>query len=251
VTLAVVPVKRLADTKSRLFPGGVSGLSPSASERGAAHPGTDAREALTLAMLRDVVGALDAAESVQRTVVLTPDEAVAAVARDAGAEALVRNDPGLNAAIDLGARRLAPGDEPLLVVLGDVAGALPSDIDALSHSLLELGGRGVVLAPSSDGGTAALLRAPFEIAPSRFGPDSAKLHREACAQRGAPYKELPLPSLAIDLDLPEDVERFLETSQGGRETRRVLRELGLGAGSDADSGSKDGAAADNLDGGPA
>jgi len=211
MTLAIVPVKRLADTKSRLLP----------------HLGAQQREAFALAMLRDVIEALLAARSVDRTVVLTPDPDVGAAAREAGAESLVRDDPGLNPAIDAGAAALAAGsDEPLLVLLGDVAGADAADLDALSEALVELGGRGAVLAPSSDGGTSALLRAPHDVVPAHFGADSAKRHREAAAARGVPWRELPLPSLALDLDLPEDVDLFLATARGGRETRRALAELG-------------------------
>ena len=211
MTLAIVPVKRLADTKSRLL----------------AHLDAAQREAFALAMLQDVIGALLRASSVARTVVVTPDESVGSAAREAGAEALVRDDPGLNRAIDAGARELTAGvDEPLLVVLGDVAGAEASDLDALSHALAELGGRGAVLAPSSDGGTSALLRAPHDVIPARFGADSAKQHREAAATRGVVYRELPLLSLALDLDVPEDVDHFLATTTGGRETRRALDRLG-------------------------
>lgn len=218
MTVALVPVKRLADTKSRL-------LAHLDRELAA-----EEREALTLAMLRDVLRALAGAASVDRTVVVTPDESVAAVSRESGAEALVRDDPGLNAALDAAASRvgLAP-DEPLLVVLGDVAGAVAADVDALSLALRDLGGHGAVLAPSSDGGTSALLRAPGDAVPSCFGRDSAKRHREAAAVRGVPWRELPLPSLAQDLDLPEDVDRFLragDASEGGRETRRVLDRIG-------------------------
>lgn len=213
MSIALVPVKRLADTKSRLF-----GETDNA-----------AREALAIAMLRDVVAALRGARAVERIVVATPDEDVAAVARQAGAEALVRDDPGLNSALDEGARALAPADdEPLLVVLGDVAGAVSADLDALFEALQGLGGRGVVLAPSSDGGTSALLRAPHDVIPACFGPDSARRHREAATQRGAAYRELPRPSLSLDLDLPEDIESFLATDRGGEATRRALRELGWG-----------------------
>jgi len=214
VTTALVPVKRLAATKSRLF-----------GDRDGA-----AREALAIAMLRDVIAALLAARSVARVVVTTPDADVGAIARGCGAEALVRDDPGLNAALDAAARALDLGSEPLLVVLGDVAGALPEDLDALSAALDELGGRGAVLAPASDGGTTALLRAPHDLLPSRFGKDSAKRHREAASLHGVPFRELPLPSLALDLDVPEDVERFLTTSLGGEETRRVLADFGAKSG---------------------
>jgi 2-phospho-L-lactate guanylyltransferase len=211
VTVALVPVKRLADTKSRLL----------------AHLGSDAREAFALAMLRDVIAALTDAPSIDRAVVATPDEGVAAAAREAGAEGLVRDDPGLNPALHEAAKVLdLPAGEGLMVVLGDVAGALASDLDALCLALTEMGGRGVVLAPSSDGGTSAQLRAPHDVIPPCFGPDSAKRHREAASERGVPYRELPLPSLALDLDMPEDVEHFLRTTTGGQETRRALEEIG-------------------------
>ncbi|MEE2673418.1 MAG: 2-phospho-L-lactate guanylyltransferase [Myxococcota bacterium] len=210
MTLALVPVKRLADTQSRLL----------------AHLAPQARESFALAMLEDVIAALLGAESIGRAIVLTPDESVAAAARAAGAESLVRDDPGLNPALDAGARELEAGDEPVLVVLGDVAGALPSDIDTLS-SMLE--GPGVALAPSSDGGTSALLRAPHDVIPSCFGSDSAKRHREAATRGGVAYLEAHLPSLALDLDLPEDVDRFLRTEAGGEHTRAALKKLGWGA----------------------
>jgi 2-phospho-L-lactate guanylyltransferase len=219
VSAAVVPVKRLAATKSRLFEDG----------------DPKAREALALAMLRDVIAALRAAKRVDRVVVATPDEDVAQAARAAGAEALVRDDPGLNPALEAAARSLAlPADEPLLVVLGDVAGVLPEDVDALFAALDALGGRGAVLAPSNDGGTSALLRAPAQVIPACFGRDSARRHREAAAERHVPFRELPLASLALDLDVPEDVERFSNTTGGGAATRAALRELGpLGPGDPA------------------
>ena len=139
-------------------------------------------------------------------------------------EALLRSDPGLNPALEAAGAELAPGPEDgLLVVLGDVAGALSSDIDRLS-GVLET--PGVALAPSSDGGTSALLRSPHDVIPPCFGSDSAKRHREAATRRGVAYHEAPLPSLALDLDVPEDVEHFLRTEGGGAQTRAVLKKLG-------------------------
>jgi 2-phospho-L-lactate guanylyltransferase len=209
VTLALVPVKRLADTKSRLL----------------SQLGQQDREAFSLAMLSDVLAALLAAESVDRTVVVTPDPSVGDAARALGAEALVRDDPGLNPALDAGARALDVGNEPVLVVLGDVAGALPADIDAMSEALEH---PGAVLAPSNDGGTSALLRAPHDVIPSCFGADSAKRHRDAATRRGVALHEIPLPSLALDLDVPDDVDHFLRTEAGGGRTRAALKQLGWG-----------------------
>lgn len=212
MSLALVPVKALAEAKSRLDP-------PLSGEE---------RAALTAAMLRDVLEALGAAPSVTRRVVVTPDPRVAEVARAAGAEAWLDAPPGLNPALRAAARTLARGDEPLLVVLGDVAGAQAADIEALFAALAGLGGRGVVVAPSSDGGTAALLRAPADVVAPCFGSESAKAHREAAERAGAPFAELRCESLAVDLDDTRDVARLLALPGGGAHTRDELARIGRG-----------------------
>ena len=215
MNVALVPVKRLGAGKSRL----------------AAALGRETAERLTRALLADVVAALTEVERIGRVVVVTPDADVAEAARAAGAGAFVRDDPGLNESLDGAAAELArEGAESLLVVLGDVAGALPAEIDALYDALAGLGGRGVVLAPSTDGGTSALLRAPHDVVPSRFGKESAAAHREAARAAGVRLAELPLPSLAVDLDTVEDAEALLASpGDGAPRTRAVLRELGIGA----------------------
>ena len=212
MSAALVPVKRLSDGKSRLLP----------------ELGADARETLCLAMLGDLLEALGASERVSRVAVVTPDDDVAELARGAGAVSLRFERPGLNPALDHGAAALALGtDEALLVVLGDVAGARAEDIDALYGELDSLGGRGVVLAASSDGGSAALLRSPHDAIPTRFGRASAKAHRDEAEGRGVPFCECVLESLALDLDDADDVERFLATaSAGGARTRALLHSLG-------------------------
>jgi 2-phospho-L-lactate guanylyltransferase len=215
VSGAVVPVKSLSQAKSRLLPD---------LDR-AQH------EALSLAMLEDVLAALLATPALDRVAVATPDVAVAARARALGAEALLGPDPGLNAAIDTAARKLhMPRDEPFLVVLGDVAGARPEDLQRLFEALSEIempGEPAVVLAPSRDGGSSALLRVPHDAIPSRFGPDSAALHRQAAAAAGVAFRELQLESLAIDLDRAEDLEDFLAGAGDGPRTRAMLAELGI------------------------
>jgi 2-phospho-L-lactate guanylyltransferase len=139
----------------------------------------------------------------------------------------LRDDPGLNESIDAAARELAKPGESTLVVLGDVAGALPEEIEALYQCIdPSAEGAQVVLAPARDGGTSALLRAPADAIPSRFGPDSGRKHREQAERSGISYHELSLASLSIDLDRPEDVDDFLEQASGGKETRRVLDALG-------------------------
>jgi 2-phospho-L-lactate guanylyltransferase len=106
---ALVPVGALAGAKSRLR----SALPAGAVER------------LCLAMLGDVLAALARVPALERVAVVTPDPAVAAAARAAGAEALLRPDP-LNAAVDAAAAELAPGpDAALLGVLRPPRAASP------------------------------------------------------------------------------------------------------------------------------
>lgn len=209
---ALVPVKRLATGKSRL----------------AATLGRQAAERLTRALLADVLEALRGVGRIGRVVVVTPDEEVAEATREAGAEPFVRDDLGLNESLDAAAADLArDGLDSLLVVLGDVAGALPGELAALYGALEGLGGRGVVLAPSRDGGTSALLRAPHDVVPSCFGKESAVAHRAAARRAGVPLAELPLDSLSVDLDTVEDAEALL-AREGAPRTRALLHELGLG-----------------------
>ena len=72
---------------------------------------------------------------------------------------LLRGEP-LNPALDAAAAGWADPAGALLVVLGDVAGAASAELAALFEALDNLGGRGAVLAPARDGGSAALLRRP-------------------------------------------------------------------------------------------
>ena len=208
---ALVPVKQLSAAKSRLLPG----------------PDRAAAGRLTLAMLSDVLSALAGAQRIGRRAVVTPDEAVARHAEAAGARAIRWREPGLNPALDHAAAALGqPGQGGLLVILGDVAGALSPDLDRACAAAEELGHPGVVLCPASDGGTAALLRSPPDAIPARFGAESAARHRAEAATAGVALHELALPSLRIDLDRAEDVRAFLATAGGGARTRRVLAELG-------------------------
>lgn len=217
MSAAVVPVKPLSRAKSRLLP----------------QLAREQLEALSLAMLEDVLSALLATPALDRVAVASADAAVAARARALGAEVLLGPDPGLNEAIDAAAHELhlRPG-EPFLVVLGDVAGARPQELQELFEALAQIapaGGPAAVLAPSRDGGSSALLRAPHDAIPSCFGPHSAARHREAAAAAGVPLRELVLPSLAIDLDRAEDLTAFLAGTGDGPRTRSLLAQLGLSA----------------------
>ena len=204
---AVVPVKTLPSSKSRLRPW----LDGASVER------------LSIAMLSDILETLQRVRALDRIAVATPDPRLTEVAHKIGAEVLSASVVGLNPSIEAACAVLAPtADDSALVVLGDVAGAQAADIEAL----LDAGARcGVALAPSNDGGTSALLRTPRDIIPATFGPNSARTHRELAASAGISFEELALPSLAIDIDERADLEKFASSAFAGTRTRALLREL--------------------------
>ena len=209
MTSAVVPVKGLASSKSRLLP----------------YLGRDAVERLAIAMLGDVVAALREVPTLSRVAVVTPDARVAKAAEQVGAEPLLRRYAARNAALDGAAEDLAGrDDDSVLVVLGDVAGVRATELERLVAAVPD---GGVALAPSSDGGTSALMRRPWNAIEASFGPGSAAVHREHARQRSLGFVELALPSLAIDIDEPADIEAALAGGSpgAGPRTRAVLESL--------------------------
>ena len=135
--------------------------------------------------------------------------------------------PGLNPSLDIATQRICElGASRVLITLGDVAGALPREVSMMFEALYDQGDEGVVLAPSDDGGSSALLRAPADGLQNRFGKNSACTHRDLARKARIPYTELSLPSMAIDLDRVEDASALL-AAPGAKLTKQVLRELGL------------------------
>ena len=196
MTFALVPVKALSASKTRL----VAPLDRPRVER------------LSSAMMGDVLEALQGVSALQEIAVVTPDAEVARAAERDGARVLLRDDPGLNASIEAACNEISPS-----------AAAASQE---LAQLLDALAGPGVALAPSTDGGTSALLRAPFDAIPARFGRDSAKRHREESERARLPYRELALPSLALDIDVAEDLARAARAPSRGPRTRALLDEFG-------------------------
>jgi 2-phospho-L-lactate/phosphoenolpyruvate guanylyltransferase len=208
VRAIVLPVKSLAETKSRLGPA----LTPLE------------RAALTLAMLEDVLDATMALPGWE-TWVISPDEAVLEVAIVRGASAVVEERAGLtNAVQQVEEEAAGRGADALAVLLADTPLVTAA---ALTRTLHTLGP--VVLAPSADdSGTNLLLRRPPTAIPSAFGVDSFRRHLEAAAEADVPTSVIELPELAFDLDLPDDILTLLEADRTGR-TREVCTELDIPA----------------------
>ncbi len=191
---AVVPVKDLAGTKSRLAP--------------ILNPG--ARAGLTLYMMGRVVRALKEA-GVGDVCVVSPDPGVLGEAASRGAVPLVQRSVGLNPALEEGrARALAGGASALLVLPADLPLLDGEDVGAVLEAAGD--GPGLVLAPDgARSGTNALLLRPPDALPFLFGPESFEAHLGAARTRGLEVRVCERSHLAFDLDTAGDLRRLEQT----------------------------------------
>jgi 2-phospho-L-lactate guanylyltransferase len=104
----------------------------------------------------------------------------------------------------------------------DLPCVLPSDIDELLAT--ELARPGALIAPSREGtGTNAIIRTPPDLFPSRFGPDSLRLHKEEAARVGVDCLIVENPRIALDIDEPSDLEMLLERGRGTEAFQELAR----------------------------
>lgn len=179
--------------------------------------------ALRNAMFADVVGALRTA-GLRRLLVAAGDEASASVAR--GLQVPFRLDPptatGLDDAVAAAAEAAVVRGEELLVIQADLPALTADDVDALVAAPGE-----VVLVPTSDGGTGALLRRPANVIATAYGPESAARHAARALDRGILPTVLELPGFELDVDTPEDLTQLASTPGVGPHTRAWLRDQPL------------------------
>lgn len=198
-------MKALADAKGRLAPW----LDPIE------------RRLLTIAMLEDVVAALQAVPGLERPVVISPDREIWRRADAMGCR-VVEEEPGaadLNRSLALAAASLdAAGG--LLVVAADLPLA---SADAIGRVLEAAASAPVVVVPSRDGaGTNVLAwRDPASFEPV-FGPGSASRH---LAVPGAVRRDEP--DLALDVDTVADLRSVAGRLGPASVTGRRLRDLRL------------------------
>ena len=193
------------------------------------------RQRLVLAMLADVLGALRMATSIERMLVVTPDQTVACRARDFGA--IVVPEPtqdDLNGAIRAGiGQAMAVGSRAVMVLPGDVPLLTSLEIErvvgsARIHPPLA---RHMVIVPSitnsasatvgsrpdatpkaagapDPAGTNALALWPPDVIAPCFGPSSFELHLAQARAKGVACEVARPPGLGFDIDGPADLERL-------------------------------------------
>jgi len=80
--------------------------------------------------------------------------------------------------------------------------------------------------PSHDRmGTNALLLAPPDIIKLRFGYDSFTYHMSQLSGQGLPLRFIENERLALDIDEPKDLERFLAFGFEDGESTRAVRAM--------------------------
>ncbi|MBF6073284.1 2-phospho-L-lactate guanylyltransferase [Nocardia beijingensis] len=207
---AVIAVKSLDRAKSRL----ADRLRP------------EHRARLVLAMLADTVTATAAVGEIVSVTVVTPDPAVADLARTLGAE--VHPEPrrqhadGLNTALAATAAALRGAHGPIDLL------ALQADLPALrTEELSDMlaaaprGLRSIVIDHEGSGTAALVVRDPVAALDPRFGPGSARSHIDA----GAVDLAGDWPGLRLDVDTPADLDRAVAIGAGNA-TRAVLHDIG-------------------------
>ena len=165
--VAVVPVRGLPAGKRRL----------------AALLDVDERNGLVLAMLDDVVGALAAAESVDRIAIASRDAAARDEAGRLGVDFLDQTELklGYNRAVQFAQEALVDSDA-ILIVPADVPLITPDAVDLMVSTAPD--GPAVVVAPAHDGGTNGLFLRPPDVVKPQFGPSSARAHQQSAAAAG-------------------------------------------------------------------
>jgi 2-phospho-L-lactate guanylyltransferase len=196
---AIVPVKPLRRGKSRL-----SGVL-SEGER------TD----LNSHLLAHTLDTLNAIPEIEHILVISRDQAALALAREHGARTVQENGVSdLNIALaraTIVARNYTT--RGVLVLPADLPLLTPEDV----HAMLERveSPPVVVVAPDRHRqGTNALLICPPGLIEYDFGPGSFQRHCLRAHQAGARLEVVELPSLGLDVDLPEDLDLVSRELEG-------------------------------------
>jgi 2-phospho-L-lactate/phosphoenolpyruvate guanylyltransferase len=197
---AIVPVKPLRRGKSRL-----AGMLTE-----------DERTLLNQELLERTLKTLSTLKELDKILVVSRDPQVLTIARNHGAKTVQEDgQPHLNTALTR-ATVVAQVHATQGVLI------LPADLPLLTENdVLTLIDRAakppvVVIAPDRHGkGTNALLMIPAGLIEYDFGENSFERHCERARKAGAQLEIVELPSLGLDLDLPEDLEmiRQLEASK--------------------------------------
>jgi 2-phospho-L-lactate guanylyltransferase len=210
---ALMPVKGFRNAKQR--------LSPMLS--------SDARELLAETMFQDVLRQVRITRGLVGTFVVTADDKVAALASAGGAEVIREaEEKGETAAVDFARLELkSAGCEAVLILPADMPLVRAVDIErVLARVPQDATAPYALLVPSHDRmGTNVLLLAPPDVIKLRFGHDSFGFHMSQMTAQSLPIRYMENEHIALDIDEPKDLERFLSYELDDGDSSRVARTL--------------------------
>jgi 2-phospho-L-lactate guanylyltransferase len=119
-------------------------------------------------------------------------------------------DDGHTGAVTAAARRLAATGSTMLTMPGDIPRVAVADIAQLLAS--HPPGAAFTIVPAWDQrGSNAILCSPADLVPLRFGPDSFFPHLAAARALRLRPTVVRNDAIALDLDEPAELARFMET----------------------------------------
>jgi len=210
---AILPIKSFEDSKQRL----ATGLSEGP------------RRALAEAMFSDVLTALRRTSAITDVVVVSSSRNAQRIASGHGIGAIEDGAIGHSEAAALGVMHaVEAGSEKVLLIPGDCPLIDPHELEELIARAAA--GRSALIVPDRHGtGTNALLLTPPDALTPSFGPDSCARHLELARAQGTPGEVVDVPSLALDIDTPEDLDllrtTLASTHGGAAHTRGMLSQL--------------------------
>jgi|SRR5580704_6990090 2-phospho-L-lactate guanylyltransferase len=212
-TVAILPMKSFSQAKQRLR------FELSDADR----------RALVDAMFSDVLVALRRVPALERVIVVSGDRVAQRIGGGYGATVVEDDERGHNTAAKKGIQAaLEDGIERALLVPGDCPLLDPKELERLL--VHPAGERSALIVPDRHGtGTNALLLAPPDALAPSFGPDSRRRHMADAEAAGVPAEVVEVPSLALDVDTPDDLEalqrRLAGIHGGAAHTRGMLNQL--------------------------
>ena len=188
---AIVPVKPLRRGKSRL-----AGVLTE-----------EERLDLNSQLLIHTVDTLKEISEIEHVLVVSRDQAALSLARAHGARTVQENGaPELNVALTratIVAKRYAT--RGVLIIPSDLPMISKEDVYAMLE-LVKDPPVVIVVPDRKKEGTNALLVCPVGLIEYDYGPNSFERHCQRARQAGVRLEICELPSLALDMDVPEDLE---------------------------------------------
>ena len=194
-TLAILPVKSLAMSKSRLS----SLLS------------LEEREAFALYLLKRTIKTLQVSSHIGKVVIVSRDKEVRSIAEEEHVHFIRENGDDLNQALEQATRWAVERDFPAILILPlDIPFLRTKDIDlivALGRKRQQV----IVISPDREMlGTNALFVKPPGRVSYQFGINSFQRHRQQCREGGMGFEVYKSTDISFDVDSVSDYQILLD-----------------------------------------